>query len=43
MVLWMAFTLLGDTFFGLTHLLGIAAIAIEVFRPAAQGRSPIAH
>ena len=39
LALWMVFTLLGATFFGLTHLLGIGAITIEVLRGRAK-RSP---
>lgn len=41
LALWMACALLGVTLFGLTHLLGIGAIAIELMRRPAR-REPAA-
>ena len=39
MSLWMALVLLGHTYFGLTHLLGVGAVAMEVIRRPAPRRA----
>ena len=40
LTLWMATALLGCTLFGMTHLLGVSAVALEVLRhPAIRARA----
>lgn len=44
LTLWMALALLGLTFFGFTHLIGLGAIALELLRrPAVRTAAAAAH